>query len=180
MISLDGAILLVPVDESTAAKTTKTVARPIERIDGVFLDAMDPSLVRQISGGCEKNVSIAKTPLVIAGRRYWRGLGVNSPSRIAVSLDGKYKRFQALAGLDSAITNNYMDRSAITFEVWVDGQKRWDSGVVRNIDPAEPVKAVDIDVAGAKVLELVVVAQDVHGHIAADFADWAEARLLKH
>ncbi len=179
-ISLDGAVLLKPVDETVAAKTTRTVARTIDRIDGVFLDAMDPALVRPSSGGCEKNTSIAKTPIVIAGRRYWRGLGVNCPSRISVALDGKYRRFQALAGLDSEIMNNYMDRSAIAFEVWVDGRKRWDSGPVRNVDPAEPPKRVDIDVAGAKELELVVVPQDVHGHVARNFADWAEARLLKH
>jgi NPCBM/NEW2 domain len=180
LISLDGAVLLKPVDETAAAKTTRTVARPIDRIDGVFLDAMDPSLLRQTLGGCEKNASVAKTPIVIAGRRYWRGLGVNCPSRTAVALDGKYRRFQALAGLDSEIMNNYMDRSAIAFEVWVDGRKRWDSGPVRNADPAEPAKSVDIDVAGAKLLELVVVAQDVHGHLAQNLADWAEARLLKH
>jgi hypothetical protein len=180
IISLDGLALLKLVDEKIAAKTTRTVARPIDRIDGVFLDAMDASLVRQGSGGCEKNVSIAKTPIVIAGRRYWRGLGVNCPSRITVSLDGKYRRFQALAGLDSAIMNNYMDRSAVVFEVWVDGRKRWDSGPVRNADPAEAARSVDIDVAGARNLELVVVPQDVDGHIAENFADWAEARLLKH
>ena len=180
VISLDGAILLKPVDETIAAKTTRIVARPIDRIDGVFLDAIDPAFVRQIAGKCEKNVSIAKTPVVVAGRRYWRGLGVNCPSRIAVSLDGKYQRFQSLAGLDSAIMNNYMDRSAVSFQVWVDGQKRWDSGPVTNADPAEPPKSVDIDVAGGKVMELVVVAQDVHGHLAQNFADWAEARLLKH
>jgi len=179
IVSLDGATLLKPVNETIAAKTTKIVARPIERIDGVFLDAMDSSLVRQTSGRCEKNASIAKTPILIAGRRYSRGLGVDCPSKITVSLDGHYQRFQALAGLDSAIMNNYMDRSAIAFEVWVDGQKRWDSGPVRNADPAEPPRSVDLDVAGAKVLELVVVAQDVNGHAAQNFADWAEARLLK-
>jgi hypothetical protein len=180
MISLDGVALLKPVDESIAAKTTKTVSRPIDRIDGVFLDAMDPLLVRSTSGGCEKNLSIAKTPMTIAGRRYLRGLGVDCPSRLSVSLDGKYKRFQALAGLDSAIMNNYMDRSAIVFEVWVDGEKRWDSGPVRNADPAEPAKVVDVDVAGAKVLELVVVGEEVNGHLAQNFADWATARLLRN
>jgi hypothetical protein len=85
-----------------------------------------------------------------------------------------------LAGLDSEIMNNNMDRSAIAFEVWVDGRKRWDSGPVRNADPAEPARQVDVDVAGAKTLELVVVPQDVHGHLAQNLADWAEARLLKH
>jgi hypothetical protein len=178
MISLDAAALLKPVDESIAAKTTRTVERPIERIDGIFLDAMDPSLVRQTSGRREKNLSVVKTPLVIAGRRYWRGLGVDCPSRISVSLDGKYTRFQATAGLDSGNMNNYMDRSAVVFQVWVDGQKRWDSGLLRNTDPPKPPSLVDVDLAGAKVLELVVVAHDVNGHLAQNFADWAMARLL--
>jgi hypothetical protein len=180
VISLDGVALLKSADETLAAKTTKTVTAPIDRIDGVFLDAMEPALVRPTAGTCETNASSAKSPLTIAGRRYWRGLGVSCPSRISVTLDGKYQRFQALAGLDTAIMNNYMDRSAVTFEVWVDGQKRWDSGPVKNADPAEPGKPVDIDIAGAKNLELVVVAQDVDGHIALNWADWTEARLLKH
>jgi hypothetical protein len=180
VVSLDGVALLKPVDESVAARTTKNAARPVDSIDGVFLDAMDPSPVRQTLGSCRKNLSIVKTPMVIAGRRYWRGLGVDCPSRIAVSLDGKYRRFHAFAGLDSATMNNYMDRSAVVFEVWVDGQKRWDSGPVRNADPAEAAKPVDLDVAGAKVLELRVVAQDVNGHLAQNFADWAMARLLRH
>jgi hypothetical protein len=179
VISLDGAVLLKAVDEVTAAKTTMTALRPIDHIDGVFLDAMDPALVRPTVGRCERNVNGAKTPLVIAGRRYWRGFGVSGPSRIAISLDGRYRRFQALAGLDTANMNEYMDRSAVAFEVWVDGQKRWESGVVRSTDPAEPPRQVDVDVAGAKVLELVVVAQDSHGHTTQNLSDWAEARLLK-
>lgn len=179
VISLDGLALLKPVDAALAAKMTRTVERPIDRIDGVFLDAMDSSHIRPVAGKCEKNTNVTKTPLVIAGRCYWRGLGVDCPSRISVSLDGKYRRFQASAGLDSAVANSYMDRSAVTFEVWVDGRKRWDSGPVKNSDPAEPPKQVDIDVAGANLLELVVVPQDVNGNVAQNFADWAETRLLK-
>lgn len=179
VISLDGVNLLKPLDAKAASKITKTAARPVERIDGVFLDAMDPSRVRATSGGLGKNACLSQAPIVIAGRRYLRGLGVNAPSRIAVSLDGNYRRFQSWVGLDTAVVANYMDRSAVTFEVWVDGHKRWDSGVVRDTDPAEPVKLVDIDVAGAKVLELAVVAQEPHGHLAQNLVDWAEARLLK-
>ena len=179
IVSLDGTALLKPVNESMAAKTTTAAARPSERIDGVFLDAMDAAIVHPTLGGCENNLSIAKTPLTIAGRRYWRGLGVNCPSRITISLDGKYRHFQALTGLDGAVMNNYMDRSAVAFEVWVDGQKRWDSGPVKNVDPAEQPKPVDVDLSGAKRLELVVVGQDVNGDLAQDFADWVMARLMR-
>jgi hypothetical protein len=179
MISLDGVNLLKPLDEQAAAKTTKTTPRPVGRIKGVFLDAMDQARVGATAGGFQRNTSTAKTPITIAGRRYLRGLGANAPSRIAVSLNGEYQRFQSWVGLDSAVMANYMDRSAVACEVWVDGQKRWDSGVVKNTDPAQPVKWVDLDVAGAKVLELVVVAQDTQGHFAQNLSDWAEARLLK-
>ena len=145
----------------------------------MFLDALDQARVRATSGGFLRNACIAQIPITIAGRRYLRGLGANAPSSIAVALNGEYQRFQSWVGLDSAVMASYMDRSAVAFEVWVDGQKRWDSGVVNNTDPAQPVKWVDLDVAGAKVLELKVVAQDAQGHFVQNWADWAEARLLK-
>lgn len=179
VISLDGANLLKPVDEKIAAQATRTVARPFERIDGIFLDALDPSLVRAVSGGFQKNVNAAQAPLIIAGRRYWRGLGVQGMSKLEVSLEGTYHRFQAWAGLDSLNMANYMDRSAVTFEVWVDGRKWWESAVVRNVDPPGLPIWVDVDITGAKTLELVVIVQDTHGHLAQNFADWADARLLR-
>ena len=56
--------------------------------------------------------------------------------------------------------------------IWIDGVKKWESGnVTRDI----PAIWVDLDVSGAKKLELVV--RDC-GDIAGDHADWAEARLL--
>jgi hypothetical protein len=179
VISLDGMNLLKPVDVKAASTRTRSMERPVERIDGIFIDAMDPSLVRVMSGGLARNTCITKAPIVIAGRRYLRGLGVSGLSRIALSLDGKYRRFQSWVGLDSAVMGNYMDRSAVAIGIRVDGQKKWESGVIRNTDPAEPVRWVDIDVAGAKVLELEVVAQDSRGHFAQNLADWAEAKLLR-
>ena len=63
--------------------------------------------------------------------------------------------------------------STITFSVWVDGQKRWESGLMTRADPA---RRADIDVTAAKTLELVV--GDGGNGIACDHADWADARLL--
>jgi len=148
-------------------------------IAGVFLDAVEPSLIRCASGGFKKNASIARSPLVIAGRRYARGIGVAAPSHISVSLDTGYRRFQSWVGLDTALISNYMDRSAVTFEVRTDGRTRWISGVIRTSDPPEPAKWIDIDVTGAGVLELAVTGLDSRGHSAGNWADWAEARLLK-
>jgi hypothetical protein len=179
VISLDGVNVLKPVDEKAAAGKTQTAPAPFERINGVFLDAMEQSRVRATSGGFLRNTSAAKTPITIAGRQYLRGLGANAQARIAVSLNGEFKRFQSWAGLDTVVMANYMDRSVVVLEVWVDDQKRWESGVLKNTDPPQPVKWVDVDVAGAKTLELVVAAQDLRGHHGQNLADWAGARLLK-
>jgi len=59
------------------------------------------------------------------------------------------------------------------FEVWVDGAKRWQSGLMTR---ESPPAWVDLDVSGAKRLELVV---GDAGDFMADHADWAEARLLR-
>jgi hypothetical protein len=166
-ISLDGAALVAPMDVAGVAKAAVAVQRPVERINGVFLDAIEPVSVTHGWGKLEKNKSVWGKPMVIAGRRFFRGLGISSPARIVYALDGKYRRFQTWAGADAATW------PTITFEVRVDGVKKWESGLMTRDLPAA---WVDLDVSGAKKLELIVGdAGDING----DHADWAEARLLR-
>ena len=139
----------------------------MERIDGVFLDALEPVSVKQGFGTLQKNRSVWEKPLVIGGSRFVRGLGTHAPSKIVFALDGKYRRFQTWAGADANTA------PTVTFEVWVDSVKRWESGLMTRDMPAA---SVDVDVAGAKVLELVV---GDAGEFSADHADWAEARLIR-
>jgi len=168
VVSLDAAALLEPVDVSALPAAREKVAPPVERIDGVFLDSINPVSVSQGWGILQRNESVWERPLTIAGKRYLRGLGTHAPSRLVFVLDGKYRRFQSWAGADGATT------PTITFEVLVDGRKRWETGVMRRDEPA---RWVDIDVAGAKTLELIV--GDGGNGIACDHADWADARLLR-
>ena len=166
-ISLDGAELLAPAELAALPKVTVTTERPIERIDGVFLDALEPVSVSQGWGTLQKNRSVWGKPMVIAGRRFLRGLGTHAPSRIVYDLGGKYRRFQTWAGADGATY------PTATFELRVDGVKRWESGLM---DRETPPAWVDLDVTAARQLELVV---SPAGDFAADHADWAEARLLR-
>jgi hypothetical protein len=178
LISLDAVKLADLADRSTrnrppatapASATQPTlVARPITRIDGVFLDSLDPASVSQSYGKLQRNRSVAEQPLTIGARRFARGLGTHARSRIVYNLDGHYRRFQSWAGADG------WTRPTITFEVRVDGQKRWSAGLTTRADPA---RWVDIDVTGAKELELL--AGDGGNGFTSDHADWAEARLLK-
>jgi NPCBM/NEW2 domain len=166
-ISLGGAVLLAPADLAALSKDAATADRPIERIDGAFLDTLEPVSVTQGWGTLQKNRSVWGKPMVIAGQRFLRGLGTHAPSRITFNLDGKYRRFQTWAGADGATY------PTTTFEVWVDGVKRWETGLMtRETPPAW----VDLDVTGARRLELVVGSG---GDLGGDHADWAEARLLR-
>lgn len=166
-ISLDSAALLAPTAVAGIPKKAARAERPVERIDGVFLDALEPVSVTQGYGTLQKNRSVWEKPMAIGGRRFPRGLGTHAPSRIVFALEGKYRRFQTWAGPDANTS------PTVTFEVWVDGAKRWQSGLMTR---ESPPAWLDLDVSGAKNLELVV---GDAGDFMADHADWAEARLLR-
>jgi beta-galactosidase len=62
----------------------------------------------------------------------------------------------------------------VTFEVWADGQKRWESGLMQR---GMAAKRVDLDMTGVKTLMLAN--GDGGDGNAADHADWAEAVLVR-
>lgn len=173
-IYLDAANLL-SATTAESARDDGHIKRPIERIDGVFVDALEISLVTHESGGLIRNRNIADKPMSIAQRRYFRGLGTFAPTRITLRSDGMYRRFQSWVGTDSGIEG--WDRSVIVFEVWADGKKLWESAPM---DRGDNPKWVDIDIDGAKTLELVTrnigTGDPAYN---ANWADWAEARLLR-
>ncbi|MEN6459051.1 MAG: NPCBM/NEW2 domain-containing protein [Thermoguttaceae bacterium] len=166
-VSLGGLALMTPTDVAAVPSQAIAAERPVERIDGVFLDTLEPVSVEQGWGTLQKNRSVWEKPLNIGGRLFPRGLGTHAPSRIVYALDGRYRRFQSWVGADA---NN---APTVVFEVVVDGVKRWQSG---RMTRAEQAAWIDVDVSGAKKIELIV--HDA-GNRAADHADWAEARLLR-
>ena len=162
------SVALIPTTEVAGlASQPIRMERPVDRITGVFLDTIEPLSVRQGWGTLQKNRSVWEKPMTIAGRRFLRGLGTHAPSKIVFALDGKYRRFQAWAGADANTS------PTVTFEVWVDGVKKWQTGLMTRETPAA---WVDVDVSAAKRLELVV---GDAGDATSDHADWAEARVLR-
>lgn len=164
-----GSICLLPVtDTATAAPEKTRLTRIMQRIDGVYLDALEPISVTQSWGTLQKNRSVWEKPMRIGSQSFSRGLGTHAASRIVYTLDGKYSRFQSWVGADAA------HFPSVTFEVWADGKQLWKSGLMTRDDPA---KKVDLDVKGVQQLELV--AGDGGNGISGDHADWADAKLLK-
>ncbi len=166
-ISLDGAALLAP-GAFTADLKEETRRRRIEQINGVYLDALEPLSEQQGWGRLQRNKSVWERPMTIAGQNFRRGLGVHAVSEVVYALDRQYALFESQVGMDGA------NRGTGTFEVWVDGVKKWESGRLSADDRAEPVR---VEVNGAA--ELCLRVGDGGDGIVGDHANWAEARLLR-
>ena len=136
-VSIGSVALFGRIETSGIPWKPTPVSRSIQRIPGVYLDSIEPSSVLQGWGTLQKNRSVWGKPLEIAGKSYLRGLGTSSQSKIRYALGGQYRRLQSWVGADQA-TN-----PSVTFEVWIDGTKRWESGLMKRDDPA---KWCDVDV----------------------------------
>lgn len=109
------------------------------------------------------------SPLRIGDRTFSHGLGTHAHSDILVRLDGAFEAFQAEIG----ILWQQGDTGTVVFRVFVDEVERFNSGVVRERDPARPVR---VDLRGADELRLEVT--DAGDGITCDCAIWADARLI--
>ncbi len=90
------------------------------------------------------------TKLQIGDKEYARGLGSHANGEITVDLGGQFKTFQAEIGIQR---QPQQGEGTVVFQVFVDDEKRFDSGVVTQ---ANPPQLVTIPVEGAEELRLVV------------------------
>ena len=167
LVSLDSYPLLKDTSIGGLNLPEIEESKSIEKINGVYLDSLDPTSAIQGWGRLQRNLSVWEKPLTIAGKIYTRGLGTHAASEIEYAIEGKYKRFQVDAGVDGG------NGGTVTFEIWVDDVKKWESGYMVNSDPA---KKVDLDITGARKLLLIV--GDGGNGIGSDHADWCDAKLL--
>ena len=106
-------------------------------------------------------------PLALGGTRYGKGLGTNSPSLVRYRLGKACQSFSADIGIDD-LTG---DSGSAVFQIWADGEKLFDSGLVLGTTPP---RHIEVDVTGRTELRLFVGEVDDFG---LDHADWADARL---
>jgi hypothetical protein len=115
--------------------------------------------------------SADRRDLRLGGNTFDRGIGLHAESRLTYDLGGRYRRFEALVGLDDQTGKGGSAR----IHLLVDG-KPADLGDADLTNPREPL-AVRVDVTGAKELTLVVEFGNrggVRNHV-----DWANARLIR-
>lgn len=106
--------------------------------------------------------------ILLGGIEHRKGIGVRARSQLVYALDGGFKRFQSTLGLDAASNG----LGAVKVEIEVDGKKVKEA-VLKGSDAPQ---AIDVDVSGAKNLQLLVTWA---GYGQSDFVDWGSARLIR-
>ena len=138
----------------------------------VWLDELDLSLADQSAGIARANQSMWRTPLVIAGDTFLRGVGTHADGVLRIRLDGKTERFSAKAGIDASAPRHELEKATAEFIVIGDGKELWRSGVMTAQDKA---KEISLDTHGIRSLILQVSAAG--DGITGDRADWVDARF---
>lgn len=115
----------------------------------------------------EKEQNDGKT-ITIGGVHYKKGLGVHAISEVSYHLGGHFTTFTSDVGVDDEEGN----KGSVVFQVWTDGKKIYDSGVVTG---SQSAKKVNVDISGANELKLRVI--DADDGRKNDHADWADAKI---
>jgi len=105
--------------------------------------------------------------LTLNGVPYLRGFGAHAPSALEFRLTGSCQTFTAEVGVDDEVGT----LGSVLFQVWGDGQKLYEGGVMTGETATENV---NVSLAGVRSLRLQIVAVD---STAADHADWANPRV---
>jgi len=114
--------------------------------------------------------AVSGLPLRLQGKAYAHGFGVHSRSDLTFALDGSYRTFSALIGIDDSVAA----AGSVIFRVYGDGKLLYESPVLRGSADPVPIK---VDLQGALLLRLSVDPAD--GGDLGDHADWADARLFR-
>ncbi len=116
--------------------------------------------------------SVDRRDLRLGGNTFDRGIGMHTESRLTYDLGGRYRRFEALVGLDDQTGKGGSAR----VRVLVDG-KPVDLGSDTDLASRHEPLAVRVDVSKAKELTLIAEFGErggVRGHV-----NWSNARLIK-
>ena len=109
--------------------------------------------------------------LQIGEVQYDRGLGMHAEGVVAIDLGGEFLTFEAEVGLQAQTGET---KGSVVFQVFVDDQQRFDSGVMKENMPPKPVR---VSVKDANELRLVVTKGG--DTIVSDVANWVNARLTR-
>jgi alpha-galactosidase len=158
-------------------------------VDGVEVPQHDPAIYRSVIpwqstrgngehpqyggwGGAQADRSPFGEPIRVAGKLYRSGIGILANSRLEVRNEG-YARLVTGAGIDDAATAR---GQSVVFEIYGDGRLLARSQPVRF---GEPAAAMQADVRGVRLIELLARSEQVAGSGGALPVAWTEAALTR-
>ena len=118
----------------------------------------------------QKDKSIQSKPLRIGGVQFENGVGTHANSVMHVDLKGSCRRFSAYVGVDDEVSGK---AGSVRFKIYADGKRLYDSGVIK---AGEKPRKVEVDLAGCKIIKLVVDAAGDSTN--SDHANWAQAAFI--
>ncbi|HEX4277445.1 MAG TPA: NPCBM/NEW2 domain-containing protein [Bryobacteraceae bacterium] len=139
-----------------------------------YISDLTPGYMFQSWGTPQKDLSITDLPLTLSATTYAKGLGVHAYSELHYALWGNCTSFAATVGVDDDVPTGL---GSLAFQVWADGIKVYDSGMLQSGSPAGHV---NVDLTGRQTLGLVVtngIYQAPSWAVPVDHADWANATI---
>jgi alpha-galactosidase len=108
-------------------------------------------------------------PIMLAGAAYAHGWASGANGELWIDVKGGAARFAAMVGIDDARKGGI---GSVTFEVWLDGKKAADSGLMKS---GEPPKLLSVDLKGAS--KMILFVGDGGDGSREDDADWGGAMI---
>ena len=160
--------------DGNQVEKTRTIS-VVDMNDFTYLTDYDWKSANQSYGSAKKDISASGNTLRLTNEdgsvaTYERGIGAHSTSTIIYDLSDKdYQFFSSYVGVDRQM---YGSVGSVVFQVYVDGEKQFDSGLMNSRDPQQ---YVEVNLAGAKELKLVVT--DGGNGDGSDHATWGDTKL---
>ena len=160
--------------DGNQVEKTRTIS-VVDMNDFTYLTDYDWKSANQSYGSAKKDISASGNTLRLTNEdglvaTYEHGIGAHSTSTIVYDLSDKdYQFFSSYVGVDRQM---YGSVGSVVFQVYVDGEKQFDSGLMNSRDPQQ---YVEVNLAGAKELKLVVT--DGGNGDGSDHATWGDTKL---
>ena len=139
-----------------------------------YLSDLQPIYAYTGFGTLTKDKSINGNTITLSGIPYSKGIGTHAIGGHEFNLGGICSRFISDIGVDDEVGSN----GSVIFQVFADGTKIYDSGIMTG---GSATRTVDLDVTGVRRLTIGVTdtGNDVTGNRNSnDHADWAGARVI--
>ena len=135
----------------------------------VPLSALDLSKMSAGWGEPQVDKNCVGDRMSIACRPFDHGVGTHANSLMHIKLDGKARKFSAMVGVDDRTKG----KGTISFQLYGDGKKLFDSGLMKGGDRA---REVDMQLEG--VIHLLLIVGSGGDDVSYDNANWAEAEFV--